>query len=468
MSATREWQSTHRPSSIVLTDWAADVDHLRADRHGVIYQLLLLSLLYDQVLLQDELLVLSNALAEWFGQRDGQRIWNEVLDVGSLVILRHPISEYPTKDLKEYAQEHPLHARAKYIEEFGAKDDQHFQPAPIQKAFYSSIEMSLARDTRASREVGALRKMEIMPRFATTLDSVLRHPNVPWFKATFPALSPNDVAQFHKYVGNPSLLVKELARKGATFNVVPDPKGQPTFNRALAYQAAGLFSATKEAAFRRLIQSAFALPFCWREDAVGRYGGILNAVPPRMIRATGRRRRDSGSVTVEAHVNIPLPMPKLEPGFAKAIGRVRESSAGRHLRETVARLGRSLSFEQQKACWAAVAEELATSIAAPFHFGVSLDSIGCRLVEGALIGAVVHQALESQANQHEFLISPVGLLAGEAHAACGIVFDAIRDLWKVEMARADLRTRLEGSVEFRCIWIPDPEDLGETQDDATA
>src|SRR5437867_3753046 len=103
---------TPRPRSVALTDWTADVDHLRADRDAIIYQLLILSLLYDEILVQDELLVLSDPLAEGFGQGEGKRIWEEVLDVGSFVILQLPISAYRTDDLKEYAQNHPIEARA--------------------------------------------------------------------------------------------------------------------------------------------------------------------------------------------------------------------------------------------------------------------------------------------------------------------------------------------------------------------
>ncbi|MBZ0131710.1 hypothetical protein [Candidatus Methylomirabilis sp.] len=453
--------SSSRPSSIVLTDWAADVDHLRADQDAVIYQLLILSLLYDQILIQDELLVLSDPLAAWFGRGEGQRIWDEALDVGSLVILRHPLSAYPTAELKEYAHQHPLHARAEYLHRFGAKDEHPFNPTPIQRAFYSIVEASLSRDTGRTREVGALRRTEIMPRFAATLESVLRNPNLPWFKATFPALEQEDVRHFQEYVVEPAHLVNELVSRGVTFNMVPDGSGQPTLNRALAYQAASLFPPATETAFRQLIQSVFALPFCWRENAVGRYGGILKAVPPALSRSSTPRTLDGPSVIVDAHVNVPLAMPRLEPGFAKAIGEVRDSPAGKHLREAVARLGKSLTFDEQKARWAAVAEELAKRVATPCEFGVSLDSVVHRLIEGALTGAIVHQALESNANEHDFLLSTTGLLAGGLHATCGIMLDSLRDLWKVETAAGDLCARLEDSVEFRCTWIPEPEESEE-------
>lgn len=372
----RPTRSPSRPRSVVLTDWAADVDHLRADRDAIIYQLLILSLLYDEILIQDELLVLSDPLADWFGQREGIRIWEELLDVGSIVILRHPTSAYPTDELRDYSQDHPIDARAKYIQQFGTKDDRRFKPSDVHQKFYSNIEWCLRQGIGGMREAGARRRIEIMSHFSATLRSVLSNPGFsPWLKSCFPSLRHQDISRFCGYVTEPETLVKTLERKRLLRKVLRDKNGQPILNRSLAYQGASLFPSAKEAAFRQIVQSAFAVPFCWRENAVGRYGGILKAVPPPMTQPTSRRRLHTPLVTVDAHVNVPIAMPRLEPGFSEAVAAIRETPAGKSLRDSVARLGQSATFEEQKLRWQAVAEELANRVAVPCRFGVSIDTV---------------------------------------------------------------------------------------------
>ena len=58
---------------VVLTDLGAEVEHLASSREAVIYRLLLLSLLYDEVLIPDEVPALSRQLSVWFREGQGLR-----------------------------------------------------------------------------------------------------------------------------------------------------------------------------------------------------------------------------------------------------------------------------------------------------------------------------------------------------------------------------------------------------------
>jgi hypothetical protein len=466
---TRGFPIAPRPKSVVLTDWAVEVDHLRANRDNFVYQLLLLSLLYDEVLIQDEALVLSDTLAHWFGESDGREIWEELLDIGSLVVLKHPLFAYPTDELRENAQNHPIEARAKYIERFGTKGDQQFKVSDIQARLYSNIEWCLKHKRTPAREVGANRGIDIMPLFSRALWTVLSEGGyAAWIESNFPTLRAQDVSRFLKLISDPEGLVKSLEKKGVLRNIVRDQNGQPVLNRSLAYQAASLFPLTQKTKFQQIIQSAFAMPFCWRERAIGRYGGVLKAIPPRSTQPVPDRKRTrrhsakQAIAIVEAHVNVPIAMPSLRRGFGKAIVDVRESVVGKELRDAVSRMGQSITFDEQKYRWQAVAEELATKVMGPIAFGVSIDAVKHKLIDGVVTGAIVHNFAEYFAAKYDFLTSLASLAGpamGAGHAAAGIAYDSLSNLWKTTRSVQDLCSKLENAIDFRCTWIQEPPNL---------
>src|SRR3990172_615439 len=88
------------PSAVVLTDWGANVD-LRGqnkdavqDKDAVLYDLMLLSLLYDDVYNQDEVFALSDTLAKWFPSGSQCDLLRKLLEFGSVTVLTHPLSAY--------------------------------------------------------------------------------------------------------------------------------------------------------------------------------------------------------------------------------------------------------------------------------------------------------------------------------------------------------------------------------------
>ncbi|HEV3075441.1 MAG TPA: hypothetical protein VHB47_13560, partial [Thermoanaerobaculia bacterium] len=103
----------HYASAVVLTDWGAKTEGLSASRDALLQELLLLSLVYDQLLIQDEVLALSTKLARWFTSGKDFDLLRRCLSIGSIVILTH--HAYGSDDLAELALRHPITARAKYI-----------------------------------------------------------------------------------------------------------------------------------------------------------------------------------------------------------------------------------------------------------------------------------------------------------------------------------------------------------------
>jgi len=452
-----------RPRSVVLTDWAADTDNLRVDRSGLIHQLLLLSLLYDEILVQDELLVLSDPLASWFSSKEGLSLWDELLDVGSLVILRHPQTAYPNDELRELSFRHPIEARAKYIETYGTKNDRRFRASDAHWKFYSHLEWCLANDSGRMRETGSRGRFDIMPVFSNTLVTTLTDPSyLPWLQACFPKLNVNDIARFRDFVSDPSTLVAALEKAGLAKSVLRSER-IPVLNRSLAYQATDLFPPAKRPELRQLIQSSFAAPFCWRENAIGRYGGMLRTIPTSQTVRSTQASALVPSVQVQAHVNVPLAMPGIERGFASIIAEVRDTKAGKELRDAVARLAHSKSFDVQKNCWTAVAHELARRVAKPQSIGVSIDKMGQKIAEGVTIGAVVHTVTDGFAGKIDFLPALMaGAAAGAIHGIGAIIYDGLHQVWSTSVANArihELSFQFENAVDFRCTWIPEPDKL---------
>lgn len=450
-----------RPNSVILTDWAADVDNLRTDRNSFIYQLLILSLLYDEILIQDELLVLSNQLSSWFGLREDNWIWQELLDIDSLVVLRHPISLYRTNNLKSLAEDHPIEARAKYIKKYATKGDQIFYPNEIQKNFYSITEYCLRQQVNArKREVGMNSNIDIMKSFSKTFINVLTDQNYSsWLNSSFPLLQREDISLYLEYINEPNKLVKAFKKNHIPLKKIADQEKNTIVNRSLAYQIASLFENNKKNSFQQIIQAAFCKPFCLRENAVGRYGGLLKAIPPPQLQIDNSNRLHESIVEIEAHINIPIGMPEIKPGFASIINDVRNTPEGKNLRESVARLGETITFEQQRILWQAIAEELAKRIKVPNIYRVSIDKIGQDFIEGMRVGVIVHNIMDPIAEHNDFLLSiQAGLLSGGLHVFHSIIHDQIHNLWG-NKDKQDLVLKLENAVDFRCTWLHNPDNL---------
>ena len=92
VNATRRAQVESKPSgpaAVVLNDFAAAGDRVISLRHweSFVWELMLYSLLREEVLIQDEALVLSEKFARAFSPRPRGRILDELFDIGSLVVL---------------------------------------------------------------------------------------------------------------------------------------------------------------------------------------------------------------------------------------------------------------------------------------------------------------------------------------------------------------------------------------------
>jgi hypothetical protein len=74
---------------VVMSNWASGtVGPKVPDCKSLLYELMFLSLLYDEVLIPD-LFILSTKLAKWLDSDD--RLLPEIFDLGTLKVIKHPI-----------------------------------------------------------------------------------------------------------------------------------------------------------------------------------------------------------------------------------------------------------------------------------------------------------------------------------------------------------------------------------------
>ena len=352
-----------------MTDWAANAEYISPNRDltSVVYELMIQSLLRDRVLVQDEAFVLSSKLASHFtqgalpGGYNGPRLLDELFDMGTITVLKHPNRAYPDH-LRERALREPILARSLYIEENTTKGGRRFVPTRAQRAFHAQLDGILARGKRFQRDVGEKATLHVLDAFSSKLREVLgREVYRKWRRSTFRGLTAQAEEDLLRYAKEPEHALRRAAAAGLDLRVPPGPL---TFTRSLGYQVAALYPRHQASAIRKLLQTVFADVFCRNESATGRYSRALcELLNLRDDAGLAEAVRSGPVVRVETQIRIPLRLPTPQSGFAKIVREVRGTEAGKRLRASMRNLGRSPDFVEQEHNWRAVADELAARTA---------------------------------------------------------------------------------------------------------
>jgi hypothetical protein len=438
---------TYRPGSVLLTDWAADEAALGRSLQSPFLRLVLLSLLYDEILVQDEVFVLSNKLARWF-TRDGNRdlLW-KLLEIGSIKLLTHPRDAYP-KDLRDYAEEHPILARAQYIQALGSKGRYRFVPSTEQKSFYSLLESCLFGHPSARREVST--RFDVMTALPALLRDVLsKTVYASWIGAAFGGITRDMARDFVRFIERPKDAVETLKSAGKIVNVVSDVHDNPVFNRSLAYQLAGLYPEHQEKAMQRLIQTAFAAPFSWREGAVGTFSSSLREMIWRpgdeALNLDGKEEVVIPEVFVDVYLTVPIPA----DDFPKVIGEIRNEPAGKQLRQSIREIGSDRGFQKQIDCWKTVAQELARRLPRNrkrFSARAAAVQFGTKVGTTVAVEGLVEEIVKPSETLPE-VFTRAGV------KALGVVFDQSLDLLRRHIRSPAYLEQFENLVKFRCTWM---------------
>jgi len=135
-------------SRLILSDWAASENAIPQNRQRILEELLVLSLVFDEILIQDDILALNMNLANMFAPQNYFNILEQLIESGALVILSHPLYLYPDDDIKDRAKVSPIFSRAEYIKRYGTAGDKVFNPTDKQLHFYKCIDECLKKKSK--------------------------------------------------------------------------------------------------------------------------------------------------------------------------------------------------------------------------------------------------------------------------------------------------------------------------------
>ncbi len=445
------------PRSIILTDWSADVEYLAPgnDPHPVVWELMLHSMLRDEVLVQDEALVLSEKLANWFSTADGLRLLDELFEMGSLVVLKFPLSGYPRRDLKDQAAAEPILARSKYLQQYSTKGGEQFRPTDAQVLFHHRLD-SLLRTHRVSQRQVAEAKSTYYSAFANRLSEILLDPRYrPWITSCIGTMSDRTREVMAECIIEPERAKHRIrSSKGRVLRGRFVDRGRHV-TRSLLYRLADAEFPEDRAALRRLIQTAFAASLCHTEQAAGRYSAALREL---LIIPQDAEAATAASVPVVRAgpvIRTTLHLPYPEPGFSTVIREIRETQPGKALRDVTSHAGAAFDFREQEHAWRAVAEELSQRLVRGKEVSImhTLLETPRRFAEAGLAVGIVKGLHHLPVHDLSIHLQELGLET-IAHGGVGLILDVLLKLCRTHFENQEFRTHLERAVEFRCSDVP--------------
>ena len=438
-----------RPKSVILMDWAVNLEDFAETSDEAMYRLLLASLFYDEVIIPDEFFALSDKFASWFRKKDKGPLWEELLETGAFTILKLPLGAYP-KALKSMAEEQPLTARATYIKRQGTKWTSEFDPSSDQAALYKHLDRMLTNRSnlsgRESGRTGPNSSLNIMQHFNYKLLTVLTSKDYePWINMKFNEKLPQPVVKrFVNFLQNPSALKTEHPN----FKYSLDDHGVPTTNRSFAYQAASVSGdSVQQKALESIVQSTFAAAMGKRENALPQIGRGMHVVPNL---STDYGHLDPARLVsfIAPEINVSILLPQIKPGFGAVLSKVRDSGAGRRLRASSPFDQRHDALDRQADLWRSVAHELAKELQGiGKKRNIKLSQVaGAADVAGNIVIFVTTGDIKPLEQISRNGVDDVLSLASEGVSKC----------WSYLKTR-ELANRIESTLRLQCSWIEDDD-----------
>ncbi len=439
--------------SIVMVDWARDNTPTSGNREEFLWHQMLLSLLYDEVLAQDETLLLSKRMATWFSDNHSFRLLEQLVDCGGLTILKRPTARFPV-DLQERALQQPIAARKAHLLRNSVNNKgQSIRFTKEQGQFHNRLEVLMGANKSAHREAGSKNMLggDLMQEFARLLKFVLEDDDYrKWLKTRFRAIIPEIAKKFVGFIDDPesAKAYLEKVKSGNPPRYTPQSE-QVVFSTALAVQLAKTFHDDGAATqLQSLTEMVFARPFCQDEGSEGRYGKSLPDLP-YLSRVPSGINQDVFKVEVSLKpISLPLPGPGED--FAHIINTVREKESVAAMRAAMSNLDNEVTFEKARDTWAAVSADLASEIVSSKKKRIDialLKSAGIGLVSGVVAGSMV----TSPSNSVDWISQ---LATGGLGTLFGIAGELTRHNLPLGIQEQKMRNQLNDSLTFTCVPQP--------------
>jgi hypothetical protein len=375
-----------QPRRIILTHWNAGV-FKRDALPQLIPELVVFSLLYDEVLIREEDLLTNRSIIALLSDDAVFSIFEELLAAGIVRLLRLPLQNYPPGRRYDPVRL-PISARAEEHELRRTYRGRPWKPTANEWRFFARLDEVVVHNPASSRF-----HTDFAPRnlFADELAEVLenRHAYRLRFHPVFRYIPSETADSLIRFCREPGSWLRFLHDAGIT-NPIVGPDGG--FYRSAAYQCFELLPAPRST--RRLVESVYAATYCDREQSDGRYGGSeLIELPYHSV-----GREDAESIASATKINV-VPTSAaanitVAPGIAAVLQRTRESSQFRSLATVLERLGNvddeKLPTEGQfYEAWRQISEVYADSWAHIFRTPSTFDKLTTRYSIAAYVGARV-------------------------------------------------------------------------------
>jgi len=437
-----------------MIEWARNNEPTHSSRDEFIWHQLLLSLLYDEVLAQDETVIISKRMAKWFSTPSDFETLTKVAECGGLSLLKRPLHRYP-REFHDRALIQPVRARREYLEKFSV--DNQGQPVRFtdhQLLFQERLEVLLRDRPSIHRFAGERRSpgANIMSEFASLLREVLTDTRYQaWLTHSFPQLTPVEASEFVQAMESPDQLVDRLrAHDLVIADRFSDPHFTPVFDTATAMQLAATFPGPVAAEFQELVETVFARPYCQEEGSDGRYGRKLRDLP--LVSEIGDDGRLNELHVVQIKTTI-LHLPKPSTDMPGIINSMREKPSGRRLRRTMRRLGLDPTYESATQAWRDVADDLASTLASTDLKEITIKTLVAESPRGVVYGVLAGLAAAPLAGHGSPSILETGIGAG-----LGSGLDVLGNLFgrsiKYGIKRNQVTDPLRRAVQFSCVPHP--------------
>jgi hypothetical protein len=320
---------------IILTHWNAGVFHSALASY-LLPELIIYSLLYDEVLIREEDLLTNRAIHQLLSERNNFAVFSEMLTSGLVKLLRLPLNYYPSGRRFDPVRL-PFSARAEEHQLRRSYKGKPWKPSQEDWQLFRQIDELIAKYPSGSRY-----HIPFGPgnTFADQLGEILG--NLQSYRIAahpvFRYIDDGTAAQFLKFCKDPTEWLRFLHDHGIKNPIIGPDAG---FYRSAAYQCSNLLPTPR--AIRRLAESVYAATYCDRESSDGRYGGSeLVELPYRYGSDSERIAANEDAVRVEVVATEASAAITLRPGIAGVLTRTRESLEFQSVRLAIEALGKNI------------------------------------------------------------------------------------------------------------------------------
>jgi hypothetical protein len=425
-------------STLLLTDWAATIDTPQetvTSFDAFAFEVIFQSLVFDRILVADEILTLSSRMPDWFSSRDRLDILRKLFDLETLKVLTFPQNYYQTTELQSRCVDEPITARAFHHEWYSSKGKTPFCPTHNQRDWYEKCDRILNERRQARHPIASIRPYDLYGSFAAMLRRLLVLPQYrSWISTTFPALMPV-VDDLVGYIDHPELADKIIREKRGDSR----PGDGKHFTRSLAYRLASVKWPNLEGEFRSLVQSAFASALVSGEDGVGRYTDFVRECL-FFVEKPVEGPLDVGDFVVNqgSPVQTALVAPDMShlDEYIDAVKLVRETTSGIALRQAV----QEGNLTKAGGCWEGVAAEMARRLKSKERIAIVTEA---RRITNDFIGAMIGDVL---------CLDVPGALRDIIKTTGKSVFVGSKAM-SLLATEARLRAQFEQAFSPRCTWM---------------